>query len=137
MYMCVCMSVTICNAISSLRCYYYCYFGGAVCWRCRWRNLADHLSLSKGQFQYYDADDMLIANHLTAYCSLFFAIYELAQLSQVLLTWKKDWKLVINMVICNSITLWLHYSCILCVIEMVYDYQDCGNCKCELFVLNT
>ena len=46
----------------------------------------NHLSLSKGQFQYYDADDMLIGNHLTAYCSLCVTIFEIAQLSQALLT---------------------------------------------------
>ena len=46
----------------------------------------NHLSLSKGQFQCYDADDMLIGNHLTAYCSLCVAIFEIAQLSQALLT---------------------------------------------------
>ena len=33
-----------------------------------------------------DADDMLIGNHLTAYCSLCVAIFEIAQLSQALLT---------------------------------------------------
>ena len=46
----------------------------------------DHLSLSIGQFQCYDVDDMLIENHLTAYCSLCVAIFEIAQLSQALLT---------------------------------------------------
>ena len=46
----------------------------------------NHLSLSKGQFQCYDADDMLIGNHLTAYGSLCVAILELAQLSQAPLT---------------------------------------------------
>ena len=30
----------------------------------------NHLPLLKEQFQCYDADDMLIGNHLTAYCSL-------------------------------------------------------------------
>ena len=46
----------------------------------------DHWSLSKGQFQCYDADDMLIGNHLTAYCNLCVAIFEIAQLSQAPLT---------------------------------------------------
>ena len=46
----------------------------------------NHLSLSKGQFQCYDADDMLIGNHLAAYCSLCVAIFEIAQRSQELLT---------------------------------------------------
>ena len=44
----------------------------------------NHLPLSKGQFQYYDSDDMLIGNHLTAYFSLCVAIFEIAQLSQAL-----------------------------------------------------
>ena len=46
----------------------------------------DHLSLSKGQFQCSGVDDMLIGNDLTAYCSLCVAIFEIAQLSQALLT---------------------------------------------------
>ena len=45
----------------------------------------NHLSLSKGQFG-NDADDMLIKNQLTAYCSLCVAIFEITQLSQALLT---------------------------------------------------
>ena len=46
----------------------------------------NHLSLSKGQFQCYDADDMQIGNHLTSYCSLCVAIFEITQLSQAPLT---------------------------------------------------
>ena len=46
----------------------------------------DHLSLSKGQFQCYGVGDILIENHLTVYCSLCVAIFEIAQLFQALLT---------------------------------------------------
>ena len=46
----------------------------------------NHLSLSKEQFQRNGADDMLIENRLTADCSLCVAIFEIAQLSQALLT---------------------------------------------------
>ena len=46
----------------------------------------DHLSLSKEQFQCYDADNVLIGNHLTAYYSLCVTTFEIAQLSQALLT---------------------------------------------------
>ena len=46
----------------------------------------DHLSLTKGQFQCYGVYDMLIGNHLMAHCSLCVAIFEIAQLSQALLT---------------------------------------------------
>ena len=46
----------------------------------------DLLSLAKGQFQGYGVNDMLIGNHLTAYCSLCVAIFEIAQLSRELMT---------------------------------------------------
>ena len=38
----------------------------------------DHLSLSKGQSQCYDMDDMLIRNRSTVYCCLHVVIFEIA-----------------------------------------------------------
>ena len=49
----------------------------------------DHLSLSIGQSQCYDMDDMLIGNHSNVYCCLRVVIFEIAPLSQVLMTYKR------------------------------------------------
>ena len=46
----------------------------------------DHLSLSIGQSQCYVMDDMLIGNRPTVYCCLHVVIFEIARLSQVILT---------------------------------------------------